>query len=373
MGITYASIHFLSDEAVTLAPYLFASWSENWQSMIPTEDNRELLTDPEASYYKARKLSKASGKTVLWFFLFDEERVSFSLFSNGKTAASYNAFSSDKNLSKIPALIGLEESYRKRLSKIISCTDPDYQTQLLEEFFGVKLLLFPEMLDEDAESARYSKSDKLFKQYEAETRVPSGKSSPIQVKLLFELEGVLSSADWNEKYHECSGYLWTFQKHYWLYAESKYTGMTEKPACFRNGQLVFISDEEMLQFGTDQHYNETRNLDPLFEDLFHPTQVRFSEAAPAPYSGNTVKLPRGFYGLGFDGARFLISNERSSIIWMDHNGKLLAKLSVKGDIIDHDGSYLLTWEEKWDTFKANGMTLPKRYYGIIRGYQIIDK
>ena len=371
MAITCASIHVLCEESVSIDSDSFASWSPGWQTLIPREENRDLLTDPEASSKKAKALSKTLHKTVLWFFMFDEDVLCFALYSDGKTAATFNALSSDKNLSKIPALVGLEESYRKRLSKILTCADIELQIQLLEEFFGVKLLLYPEMLTEDPDCAIQIKDTLLFKQFEAESRVPSGKSSPLQVMLLFEQDGVLSDSDWSHKYHQQKGCLWVFQKHYWLYACEKATGVEEKPVCFRDGQLEFITDEEMLKHG---RYNVTRNENPLFQHMDCHDKLLFSEDAPQPYTGKTIRLPRGFYGLGFDEKkRFLVYNEKSSFAWIDENGKLMAKQHVRGDIIDHDGDYLLTWEEKWDTVEINGISILKRWYGIIRGYRLFEK
>lgn len=377
MGKAYASIHILGSDPVIFSPYLFESWSFGWQTMVPLEETRTILTNPELSVKVARKLSKDLKKTVLWYFLFDEDEISFALFVDGKQAAVYNYnhnYTPDKGLSKIPALIGLGESYRKRLAKIIACTDAALQTQLLEEYFGVKLLLFPEMLEEDPNCAVCSKSNTLFDQYDTENRVPTGKKAPIQVRQVFELDGVLSDADWHKKYHQEEGYLWVFRKHYWLYAWEKATGAKETAMCFRDGKLSFISDEEMLRDGADKRYNETRRKDPLFEQLFFPDRIQFSVSAPEPYSGITLKLPRSFYGLGFDRkGRFFVFNEANCFALINENGKMLAKQHVKGDIIDHDGDYLLTWEEKWDTVNLNGKPFPKRWYGIIRGYQLFDK
>lgn len=376
MGTSYASIHILCGDPVIFVPYLFECWSSGWQTMVPTEENRTILTSPDLSVKEARKLSKALHKTVLWFILFDDDEISFALFADGKQAAVYNYshnYTPDKGLSRIPSLIGLEENYRKRLARIIACTDTKLQTKLLEEFFGVKLLLFPKMLEDDPDCAVCSKGSTLFDQYDAENRVPTGKKAPIQVRQLFELDGVLSDADWRKKYHK-DGYLWEFRKHYWLYAPQKATDTEERPVCFRDGKLVFISDKEMLQNGTDKRYNETRNDDSQYEQLFFPYRIQFSDSAPEPYSGKTIKLPRGFYGLGFDGKeRFLIYNEASCFALMDENGKMLAKQHVKGIILDHDGDYLLTWEEKWDTVNLNGKPFPQRWYGIIRAFQLFDK
>lgn len=377
MSITYASIQVFSEEPISNDSERFASWSPGWQTLIPTEENRVLLTDPEASIKKARQLSRATAKTVLWYFLFDEDILSFSLFTEGKIAASYNSDAGGKNVSKVPALIGLTESCRKRLSKILTCSDTEMQTRLLEEFFGVKLLLFPEMLEEDPHCAECVRSDALFRQYEAETRIPTGKRAPMQVEQVYELDGVLSNADWHEKYHkyhETNDYLWVFQKHYWLYAKANHTGIEEQPVCFRDGKLVFITDEEMLQYGADTRHHESRNSDPRYEQHFYPVRLCFSDAAPQPYTGKTIRLPAGLYGLGFDGKdRFLLYNDKNSFVLMDEAGKLLAKQSVKGDIIDQDGDYLLTWEEKWDTIELNGRAFPIKMYGIIRIYRIFEK
>jgi hypothetical protein len=376
MGMSYSSIHVLCNDPVVFAPYRFESWSLGWQTMVPTEENRAILSNPEWSRKEARRLSKALKMTVLWFFLFDDDETSFALFSSGKQAAVYN-FSHgtpDKGLSVIPSLIGLEESYRSRLAKIIGCADAELQTELLEEFFGVKLLLFPEMLEDDPNGGVSCKSRSLFDRYSAENQVPTGKKAPIQVKQVYELDGVLSGEDWSHKYYKEEGGLRSFRKHYWLYSWEKVVGAEEKPVRFRDGKLSFITDEEMLRDGADMQNNEPRRKDPLFEQLFFPVRIRFSESAPKPYAGKEIKLPRTFYGLGFDGkGRFLVFNERNTIALMNEDGKLLARQYVKGDIIDHDGDYLLTWEEKWDTVDLNGKPFPKRWYGIIRGYQMYDK
>ena len=130
----------------------------------------------------------------------------------------------------------------------------------------------------------------------------------------------------------------------------------------------------MLKHGTDQRYNATRSENPLFQHVDCYDKLLFSEDAPQPYTGKTIRLPRGFYGLGFDEKkRFLVYNEKSSFAWIDENGKLMAKQHVRGDIIDHDGDYLLTWEEKWDTVEINGISILKRWYGIIRGYRLFYK
>jgi hypothetical protein len=372
MAITFGSIHILSNTPVSYKSGVFVSWSDGWQTMLPDTENMNRLSDPEKSCTIARKLSKELQQSVLWFFVYDEDEISFALFTDGKTAAAYNCFS-DKKISKVPALVGLEESYRKRLIKILSCTDIDFKIRLLEEFFGVKLLLLPEAIEEGDEDLSCKRSNRLFLQYEAEIKAPAGKKAPIQVRLLFELDGVLSYGDWHGKYHKNDGYLWVFNKHYWLYAKEKHTGTPEFPVQFRDGKLNFITDKEMLKNGTDQHYNESRNKNPLFENQFYPDRLVFSENAPAPYSGKTVKLPSGFWGLGFDEkGRMLIYNEATTFAWIDAQGKMLAKQRVKGDIIDQEKCFLLTWEEKADTVTINGKPFPLRLYGIIRGYEIYE-
>ncbi len=374
MAVSYTGIHVLSGERVTVSPGRFASFSPGWQSLIPAGKDGELLSRPGDSAKEARRLSKLLSKTVLWFFLYDEEVVEFTLFSEGKTAAARDA-SSDKNISKVPGIIGLEEGYRKRLYDILSVTDAEYQTELLEEFFGVKLLLLPEMMEDPPETLARKRDDALFRQYRAENDVPSGKKSPVQARLLFEMDGVLSNSDWGHKYFTETGILGVFRKHYWLYAKEQHTGSEEVPVCFRDGRLVFLSDEEMLAEGADRLHNDDRmQKDPRFEQLFFPDRVRFFEDAPPPYPGRTIKNARGFYGLGFDAkGRFLAYDENSCFALVDEGGKMLAKQHVKGQIIDQDGDYLLTWARKTDLELIDGVRRLTRFYGVIRGYQIYDK
>ena len=174
IGITIGSVHIYSPSMVDTLPG-FRRFSEGWQTYTP-----ENVPDGPFLYQKlAKEISQRVDALVLWSCIFDSEDIMIEFYKNGKKAASY--FSSDasncKNLYTIPSLVEYSTGQKRRLSKVISCADIEYQLQLLEEYFGVCLSPFPELLEEDPNALSRIREDRLYQSYLAEKKA-HGKERP---------------------------------------------------------------------------------------------------------------------------------------------------------------------------------------------------
>ena len=364
MGTTFCSIHVYSADPVVYRDYRFCSFSHGWQTYMPEDEG---FLDPEQTQKFARKISEAVNAPVLWFYIVDTEWLCLKFYLRGKQLAGYSGeeCTPNKNLYQIPQLIGYGDGHKHHLSKIFKCTDIDLQVELLEEFLGVCLLPFPELLDEDPQALSKVRGDTLFRKYAEQEKELTGKRSAIQVELVQELPGLLYEEDWNGEWfekEECE-YLPHFKKHYYLYFKAKWTGISGVPVCFRDGMIAFISCEEMKREGADKPYPHRYIGDnALYESENFPNRLIFSDSAPAPFAGKTMKLLRGWYGLGFDAKnRLVLYDDKSTLAITDDNMQIIAKRRLKGKIRDIDGDYILTVEEK------GGIG------GIIRVYRICDR
>lgn len=362
MGTTFCSIHIYSAEPVTFRNFRFQCFSQGWQTFL-IED--EAFSSPEATLKIAKNISKSVDAPVLWFYEFDSDFLYIKFYLRGKQVTSYSGDgnNSNKNLSQIPQLIGHEDG-SKRLSKIFSCSDVDFQIKLLEEYFGVCLLPFSKPAGADIQAFSRIRDDKLYKEYITSEKELTGKRTAIQTELVQELEGLLDNSDWFNEWFDkkqCR-YLPYFKSHYYLHFKARITGDVRVPAFFHNGKVQFITREEMKRDGADKAYPHRYIGDnPNYEHAFHPTKLIFSDTAPAVYRGKEMVLPPGLYGLGFDlKERLVLYDCKSTFAIVDENMKVVSKQRLKGSIRDIDGDYILTTEEK-------GIS------GVIRVYHIFDK
>ena len=158
MGTTFSSIHIYVNNAIE-DPFLeFRSFSDGWQTCITDLSEMDFNTVLK----NVKRISKAIDAPVLWFFVNDSDYIDFVFYVKGKQAAKY-AFES-KNLYGIPGLIGLGEGNKKRLSNILQAADIDEKIAMLEEYFGVCLLPFPECFVTPEELKR-ERSDKIYLEY----------------------------------------------------------------------------------------------------------------------------------------------------------------------------------------------------------------
>ncbi len=363
MGTTFSSIHIYSTEPVALKNFTFRCFSKGWQTLWAEDED---LYDPEVTKRMAKNLSKSVNAPVLWFYEFDDEFLYLNLYLHGKLVASYSGDGTgpNKNLYQIPRLIGYTDESKRRFSRILSCTDIDFQIQLLEEFFGVCLLPFCELADQENGELARTRGDRLYKEHIAAEKKLTGNASAIQVELVQELEGLLDGADWHLEWFDKKQVrrLPCFNIHYYLYSKDKFTGTRRVPARFHNGKVQFISEEEMRCNGADKpYYRPYEGHNPDYRYETHPPKLIFSDTAPTAYRGKTVLLPRGFLKLGFDAKeRLVLYDCKSTFAIVDGNTKVIAKKRLKGEIGDIDGDYILTVEER-------GIS------GIIRVYRIFDK
>lgn len=362
MGRTYCSIHVWSTEPVANGDFHFQSFSSGWQTYLPECDD---FSDPEVAQKIARKISKSTQAPVLWFYEADGDFLCLKFYLDGKQFASYSGdgIGPNKNLFQIPQLIGYEEGQKRRFSRILNCSDPELQIPLLEEFFGVCLLPVPEWPEEDAPSVSRTRGDSRFREFAEAEKLLMGKHAPVRAEIVQELEGILRDADWEYQWFPESpkGPLPHFRTHYYLLSKARATDGESVPVCFRNGKIERISPEEMRREGADQPYlHRWIGEDPRYRQEFCPDRLVFADTAPAAYAGREMRLPGGFYGLGFDGKeRLVLHDDRQTFAIVDENLKIVAKQRLKGDIRDIDGDYILTAAEK-------GIT------GTIRVYRIVD-
>lgn len=351
MGITFCSIHIYCSESVNLKDFEFQCFSQNWQTLLRSEE----FTDPDETKEAAKTISKLVNDPVLWFYEFDDDYIYLKLFSRGKLVSSYSGdgMYRNKNLSQIPQLIAHDDGGSRRLLKILRCQDVDFQVNLLEEYFGVCLLPLSDMLDNERHLLSRRRDDKLYKAYIAEEMALAEKHAVVRVELVQEIDGLLYDADWHhewfsEKEARSFGYLPCFRKYYYLHYPARITGVSSVPVHFCDGRIYFISHEEMARDGADQPYHSRHTGDnPYYEHEYYPNKIIFSDSGPAAYRGKEMLLPHGMYGLGFDSKeRLILWNRKSTFAIVNESLCIIAKKKLKGTIFDIDCDYILTVEEK---------------------------
>lgn len=338
MGASYCSIHCYTGAPVQVGQERFCCFSAGWQTYRPAAQRFE---DPEQTQSIARRISRAVGMPVLWFYLFDEEQVRFALYLEGKKAAEYGW--SSRNLSRVPELLDTGEDGERRLKRILECPDLMQKIGLLEEYFGVCLLPAEEATAEHDPRWRRTRGDGLYRQYEEAEQRLTGRLAPMEAVVVQELPGVWETRDVK--------FLFItvrvpgspdFQPGYGLYRCANTTEARRVPTCFRGGQLEFITTEEMRTRGVSRY--PFTLVTPCWTE--QAGKVRFAPEAPGTYAGAELVLPAGWAVLGFAGERLLLQISEKWIAVMDEAQKIRAKLRLKGRVVAQDGAYLLTSEEQ---------------------------
>ena len=362
MGTTFSSIHVYSSNVVNSFPN-FHSFSEGWQTYMPNEEQE----DPFAFQKLAKKISKNIDAPVLWFYIFDSESLLFEFYKNGKKAAAYSQMDSNgcKNLYGIPSLIGYESGQKRRLSKILSCADIDFQLKLLEEYFGVCLIPFPEMSEELPNVISRVRGEDLYQAYLVEEKKLTGKQSPIKVMLISEQPGKL----FEHKFHDNDKQHYRPHHYYFGYDtfDSNFEDGALRPVRFEQGKIVSITQEDFD--AAPKLLRQYARKDERFSEEFYPSyKVHFTDKAPEGLKNKTLVTPRGFYLYWFDEkGSAILSDERGGIAVVDDSLKVIAKMRVKGTPVDFADGYLLT---------AGSESFFAYYYNpsnAIRVYRIFDK
>ena len=331
MGTSLTSIHIFGNTAPVNCDFSFRSFSPNWLTCV--EDFSEKA--PDHSYKTAKAISKQVDAPVLHFGVFDSEMLWFDFFLDGKVVARYSdeEFISNKKLFSIPSLIGYGDGQKKRLSSLLSCSDIDFKIAMLEEYFGVCLRLLPELLDEPEMLLR-ERTDKLYLQYHAEEKAWTGKAAPIRLNLIAEYPGKLFWDSFGK--HEM------IKPHFFLHG---YTSENFSTGCHDLTPVRFTGNS--LEITTPDTFEidriPRRHEDPRFQMHYGtPCKVTFSEECPPDYCGKTMTLPNGFYPEEFLPSGELLLQGNHRIYVADHTFKIIAKLTIRGDIADVLGNHILT-------------------------------
>lgn len=362
MGTTFSSIHVYSSSEVNDLPD-FYSFSTGWQTYMP----KEVPEDPLVFRALAKRISRSIDAPVLWFYIFDSESLLFEFYKNGKKAAAYSQMNSNgcKNLYGIPALIGYDSGQKRRLSKILSCADVNLQLDLLEEYFGVCLIPFLEIFQEEPNALSRVRSEELYLTYLAEEKKLTGKQSPVKVELISEQTGKLFEHKFDDEdkrsfkpYHYYFGYD-TFA--------SNFESGALRPVRFEHGKLVTVTEEEFD--AVPKVLSQDARVDERFSEEFYPTyKIHFTDKAPEGLKNKTLVTPRGFYFFCFDEkGRVILSDERGGIAVVDESLKVIAKMRVKGIPADFVDGYVLTvGSESFFAYYYNPSN-------AVRIYRIYDK
>ena len=184
MGTTAFTLHVYSNEPVDPALGHFFSLSEGWQSMLLDSEHQDMDQC-------ARKLSKKVSAPILVFCIYDSEEVSFGIYENGKRCAVFSSSicHTSKGIFKIPGLVGYPDGYKRRISEILSCPDIEQLTALLEEFFGVALVVYRDILEEDPESLIRARGETQYLAFHEEQKKLSGRQCSIRATLTEEIRG----------------------------------------------------------------------------------------------------------------------------------------------------------------------------------------
>ena len=355
MGTTFSSVHVFSHDSIQTDIYEFRSFSDGWQTCVSDFSDK----DPEYPSKVAKLISTRTAAPVLYFHIFDSDFICFKFFQNGKNVAKYleYEFSDSKNLYSIPTLLAYGDGYKKRLSNILSCGDAHEKTQLLEEYFGVCLLPFPELVSDPSMLSR-EKGDALYTEYMKAIKAMSGTKAPISLQLVKEYKGKLFVDHFGQIPPRGKKNCFFFG-----YENEESANLT--PVRFLGESLEPISAEEFEQSESISLGSFTTDFCDMEYGL--DCYAIFNDLAPAPYAGKRMKLPRNFFPLGFDSKGRLVLVTNGKIAITDNDMKIIAYCSVKGDVIDMVGDYILT---------ATGSSF--YFYGYdpkasVKIYQLIEK
>ena len=333
MGLSLTSIHIYSDSVPADCGFNFRSFSENWFTCIDPLPCEEMKN----TYSAARKLSKKTSATVLWFYLFDSDMIWMTFFKDGKTAASYtnDGFTPGKKLFSIPALVGYEDGNKKRISNILACPDVLLKIEMLEEFFGVDLLFEPYLLETDQNLSR-TRGDTLYKQYIQEEKPQSHRKPLMALKCIVKFPGKLYD-------HYFEG-RWPSEKHYFLLQTKQEDGSAPYVPVRFTGAGFEPCDPNHFENSAPPRFNN----DPRFRIAFSAdngrgkVHVEFTDQAPALFQGKAFPLPAGYFPADFlPTGEFLLSGHNRLAV-VNSEKAVLANPTFKGELVDILDGHIVT-------------------------------
>lgn len=334
MGITFSSLHVYSNEQINDCLVEFKAFSAGWQTCVTDLSEIDVL--------KLSKLPKTISKKiqapVLFYNIIDSDSIYFEFYQNGRIISKYSddGFSPNKGLYQIPEMIGYGDGFKKMLSSILSCGDAETKTAMLEEYFGVCLLPFKDILHDRSLLSR-TRNDRLYKEFIEGEKLLMGTKAPITAELIDKRHGKLF---WDYSM------ICTVKKYYYLFGYDDLFSSEDElmPVCFSDGALIDISIEEFEKdrIKLEDYYKEVNSqYDTSYK--INKATITFKDNVPENFVGKTLTLPRGYYPFGFYSSKlFVLYDGKSHIAIIDESMKIIAKIAVKGELADIRDGYILT-------------------------------
>lgn len=334
MGTTLSSIHIYTTDSIDANYGNFKSFSMGWQTLLPTNETKDFMSLQR----DARIISKHLFAPIVLFGMFDSDEILLEVYYAGKRIASIDTYDSTKNkgVFNIPALVGYPPSgHKRRLSNIISCSDAELMTELLEEFLGVSLLIFPDEPEDRPELLRRIRGEEKYNAYQDEEKKLKGKNAKVQMKLLETIPGKLfrnRSAD--TSYLSPGYFMFGFDS-----PESQLYRGNLRAVRFDRGRLEPVEESSIPRVS---YTDRTHGIFDLTEG-YPRVKVKLSDSSPLPFRGKQLYMPQGYFPFDFNSrGQLLISNFKNGVMVMNSEGKVIAKCSVKGSTDAYSDDYILT-------------------------------
>ncbi len=328
----YESVHIVAEQLPMIEGVTFKSFSNGWYTLVDRLENVDL-------YEFSRKLSKMIDAPIFCFSISDEEMINITVFKKGKIAARYDdyEFFENRKIYDIPALAGLSDGMKRRLSVILGCVKLSWRISLLEEYFGV-CILSKDNFGGNCKKYKREKSDIEYKKYCEYEKIITGKKAPFVLKLIKTYNGKLFDKHFGE-------YARTLKPHYFYYDNSDekadyVSGLLQ--VRFTGTELTNAQDEDYSINSNYISYEQDSRFDIQYRGEGNHRTVAFSSDCPEAFRGRIFSLLEGYYPYDFlPGGELLLFN-RGHIAVMNAEGDLLARQSISGDIADIIDDYILT-------------------------------
>jgi len=305
MGTSLGNLHVYKGkqeevkEALHQGEYVVADISKEWTSVFCREFRDG---DTEKA---AKGLSKTLAEPILSFQYFDDDIISLVLFKEGRISAQFRmAYTGDpylKNCRNFISELGFDTSQEKRLRTIFKCSDLERKVELLEEFFGVKLYLDIDFMQEAISSFVLKRDNVLYLEYEK------------QLKELKKIKNITKAV----LTQEINGKMARFDARPFIMAQQGDDGAYDQDECI----ICDVIDDELIR-------------------LYKKAKVVGGGDIPETVSGNNILIV--YFHFYTDGPRCWRLDKDGAIIGItpfpDSNIKITAVLE-NGDLICYAGDY----------------------------------
>lgn len=349
----YESIHVYTNDKINVEGRKFLEFSKNWATLVST-------TSKNKDEKEARKISRLVDFPVLYFYRYidveDGSYIILRLFLKGRTEALFenSCFDRRKNLYKFPRNLGIPEGQIRRFSNILGCWNLDQLVELLEEYFGVCLMIDYDKMDNNCYYR--ARGDVKYKDFMKEEKRLTGPNKPVALELISEQIGLLlPSVDSDDIACDVSIPNERKKGYYFIgYEREEDEHGNYHPVKFKNGELKPCSIKEWLD---QPPFLEEEDQ---FGDFF-----TFYNCQNKAFEGKKMKYPVNYYDFGYDqnGYFYFFNEHYNSFLVVNENLEIVAKLRFIGYPWEINGAYLLT-----ESVSQDGIYLENN---IIRIYKIV--